>query len=184
MKTMTVSELTEKFKLGSSEQHSDIIIIDIRSPEEYRHEHIHAAINIPISEIHTLTDKQYTNKIAIFHCSSGTRTQLNQSALASTAFQQTYCLNGGIEAWKRSGLEVNKAVNAPIDVMRQVQIIVGLMIVLGLSLSNLSTYFLLLPAVAGIGMLIAGITGFCGMAEILKFLPWNRARIQKVAETK
>ena len=44
-------------------------------------------------------------------------------------------------------------------------------VVLGYSVS--SGFFLLSGFVGG-GLLFAGVTGFCGMARLLKVMPWNR----------
>ena len=44
--------------------------------------------------------------------------------------------------------------------------------VLGLSVSP---WFFAVPLFVGGGLLIAGLTGFCGMAVLLQRAPWNRA---------
>ncbi|KAE9854486.1 DUF2892 domain-containing protein, partial [Escherichia coli] len=39
---------------------------------------------------------------------------------------------------------------------------------------TLSGGFFLLSGFVGAGLLFAGLTGFCGMARLLKIMPWNR----------
>ncbi|WP_328287290.1 YgaP family membrane protein [Enterobacter cloacae] len=39
---------------------------------------------------------------------------------------------------------------------------------------TLSSGFFLLSGFVGAGLLFAGLTGFCGMARLLKVMPWNR----------
>jgi hypothetical protein len=34
--------------------------------------------------------------------------------------------------------------------------------------------FYALSAFVGAGLLVAGVTGFCGMARVLALMPWNR----------
>ncbi len=59
--------------------------------------------------------------------------------------------------------------------MRQVQIIAGFLIVLGVALSyTVSKDFILLSGFVGLGLLVAGVTGFCGMANLLMLLPYNK----------
>ena len=61
--------------------------------------------------------------------------------------------------------------------MRQVQIAAGLLVLAGLGLGLIfSPLFFILSAVVGLGLAIAGATGFCGMARMLKALPRNRGR--------
>ena len=79
--------------------------------------------------------------------------------------------------WKRCGLttEVNR--KAPLDIMRQVQIVVSLMVLIGVILSYaISPYFIILTIIAGLGLLIAGVTGYCGMANLLMMLPYNKPK--------
>lgn len=59
--------------------------------------------------------------------------------------------------------------------MRQVQIAAGLLILCGVVLGySVSSGFFLLSGFVGAGLLFAGVTGFCGMARLLKVMPWNR----------
>lgn len=177
LKIINTEALLKQFSFEDIQQREDIVIIDVREQQEYAHEHIDQSINIPLGKLGTLESENYRNKIAIFHCRSGKRTSLNENAMDSTPFKDKYCLSGGIVEWKSAGMPTISEYAAPVDVMRQVQLIVGCMILLGVSLSYLiSVYFIILAIFAGIGLLVAGFTGFCGMAEVLKFLPWNQAR--------
>lgn len=175
MQTLTLHKLLEKYPQEALLAKKDIMIIDVREADEYAHEHIQGAKNIPLKQLHTLKPEDCQNKIAIFHCGSGHRTELNQAVLDETPFKTKYCLAGGIHAWKTAKLPLQKNSNAPVDVMRQVQFIVSMMILFGVGLSYLiSPYFILLTILAGLGLLLASITGFCGMASVLKLLPWNK----------
>jgi hypothetical protein len=58
--------------------------------------------------------------------------------------------------------------------MRQVQIGAGSLILLGLALSNVAPAWIALTWMVGIGLTVAGITGFCGLARLLMAMPWNR----------
>lgn len=63
----------------------------------------------------------------------------------------------------------------PLPLMRQVQIVAGALILLGVALGYaFSSGFFLLSAFVGAGLTFAGITGFCGMARLLALMPWNR----------
>ena len=65
----------------------------------------------------------------------------------------------------------------PIEIMRQVQIVAGSLVLIGVILGYFVTpAFYALPAFVGAGLLFAGISGFCGMAKLLAIMPWNRPR--------
>ncbi|HRD78783.1 MAG TPA: DUF2892 domain-containing protein, partial [Hyphomicrobiaceae bacterium] len=74
-------------------------------------------------------------------------------------------VEGGIESWKRAGLPVMKDASQPLELQRQVQLIAGFLIVLGAVLSvSVSPVFVWLSAFVGAGLMLAGATGWCGMA--------------------
>ena len=59
--------------------------------------------------------------------------------------------------------------------MRQVQIVAGSLVLTGVVLGALvSPGFYALSGFVGAGLLFAGASGFCGMARLLAFMPWNR----------
>ncbi len=65
---------------------------------------------------------------------------------------------------------------AVIPIMRQVQIIVGATVLLAVVLGVLiSPWILVVAGLMGAGLLFAGLTGTCGMATVLRYMPWNRS---------
>lgn len=150
------------------------LLVDIRSPDE------HARERIPNAQLHPLP-RIAPNSLGenapavIFHCRSGFRTTANAAILMTAAKCNAYILEGGLEAWRDTGLPVIKDVKRPIDIMRQVQIMVGSIVLFGMLLGMLVTpAFNIVPIMMGGGLLFAGITGWCGMAKVLAFLPMNR----------
>lgn len=178
MQTLTIESLLEQYTKEVLLAQKDIMIIDVREADEYQHEHIQGAKNIPLKQLDSLKAEDCQGKTVIFHCRSGHRTEINQGILDRTPFKTKYCLAGGLNAWKAAKLPIQKNSKAPIDVMRQVQFIVSMLILLGVGLSYLlSPYFILLTVFAGLGLLVASVTGFCGMASLLKFMPWNKTNV-------
>ncbi len=154
----------------------EIIIIDIREPSEYAREHIPGSINIPLNQLTEYDTTNWQDKTVLFHCKSGNRTKQAQILIDKIPHGEKLCLSGGIEEWKLIGNDVLTNKEAPLELMRQVQIIAGSMVLLGVLLAYLiSPYFIILTIIAGIGLLNAGITGFCGMAKLLMFLPYNKS---------
>ena len=64
---------------------------------------------------------------------------------------------------------------APLEIMRQVQIAAGMLVLIGVVLGVfVAPAWLGLSAFVGAGLAFAGATGFCGMARLLMLAPWNR----------
>jgi rhodanese-related sulfurtransferase len=88
---------------------------------------------------------------------------------------EAYVLEGGIDAWIAAGLPTEHDRKAPLEIMRQVQIVAGMLVLAGVALgATVSPGFLLLSGFVGAGLTFAGATGFCGMARLLALAPWNR----------
>ena len=86
-----------------------------------------------------------------------------------------YIMEGGISAWGNAGLPTKKVRGAPIELQRQVMIVAGSLVLVGTVLSLfLSPLWIALAIFVGVGLTVAGISGFCGMAHLLALMPWNR----------
>jgi len=171
--TITAQEAKQLISNGA-------LLVDIRSPDEYAREHIAGARLHPLSQI-TANAIGVDAPAVIFHCRSGFRTAANAATLASAARCKAYILEGGLEAWRDSGLPTIKDVTRPIDVMRQTQLVIGSLILAGVLLGALAApVFNIIPALMGLGLIVAGLTGQCGMAKALALLPMNRRAIKSV----
>ena len=154
------------------------LLVDIREADEHARENIPGAHLAPLSQLDQADLGLPEGRRVIFHCRSGARTQGNAAQLAAKAGSacDAYILEGGLDAWKKAGLPVAVNRRQPLELQRQVQIGAGSMAFLGTMLGLLvSPWFFVIPAFVGAGLTIAGVTGFCGMARILKKAPWNRA---------
>lgn len=148
-------------------------LIDIRSADEHARARIPGSENRPIDALGRVGDAP----AVVYHCRSGMRTSANASRLAQASDCPAYLLEGGLDAWRAAGLPVAENRKAPLEIMRQVQITAGALVVLGVVLGILfSPAFLGLSAFVGAGLVFAGSTGWCGMAKLLAAMPWNRQR--------
>jgi len=153
------------------------VLIDIREADERAREHVPGARHNPLSRLSAIELQSAT--AVIFHCRSGARTAANAQRLGAASECDAYILEGGIEAWKKAGLPVTVDVRQPIEIMRQVQIVAGCLVVAGVALGVwVAPGFLALSAFVGAGLVLAGTTGWCGMAKLLALMPWNR-RVRK-----
>lgn len=152
------------------------VLIDVREDMEYAREHIAGARHVPLSRFDAAEFPTDSGKIAVFCCASGNRTTANADRLTAVGLKDVRQLAGGLSAWKAAGLPVMLNRKAPIDIIRQVQIGAGSMIIAGAVFAALvSPWFIALSGFVGAGLLVAGITGKCGLARVLTLMPWNRA---------
>lgn len=151
------------------------ILIDVRETDEYVKEHIPEAHLVPLSGFNREDFPEDHDKIVIFHCQSGGRTNASAARILATGFKEVYQLENGLKGWHSAGFPVNVNLKAPISIMRQVQITAGSLIVLGIVLSVLfNSWFLLLSLFVGAGLVQAGYTGNCALAAVLGAMPWNK----------
>jgi rhodanese-related sulfurtransferase len=151
------------------------VLIDIREPEEHAREHIVGARLVPISGFDQHDFDRDHDKAVIVHCRSGMRTAEHAASIIARGFPRAFALEGGLEAWKKAGLPVHVDRSRPIELIRQVQIGAGALVLLGLALAlAINPWFAALSAFVGAGLVFAGATGFCGMARLLAVMPWNR----------
>lgn len=152
------------------------VLIDIRENDEFAREHIPGAHHMPLSGFDAADFPGAEDKIAIFHCASGSRTAEAAPRILETGFARACQLEGGLSGWKAAGMTTLVNRRVPISMQRQVQITAGLMVLAGVLLGfALSPWFFALSGFVGAGLTFAGLSGTCGMAKLLGLMPWNRA---------
>lgn len=152
------------------------VLIDIREPTERAREAIPGTLSCPLSTQNesALADLP-RGKLLIFHCQSGRRTLENEDRLACFGSGEAHILEGGLSAWKAAGYPTRIDRSRPIEMQRQVQIVAGALVFAGVMLAWLvHPLFLALAGFVGMGLMFAGVSGWCGMARLLGILPWNR----------
>ena len=153
----------------------DTLLLDVREPGEYAREHIPGARLQPLSALNTANLNLGGACRIIVHCASGMRSAKAAEQLHAAGIAPVAHLAGGLPAWRAAGYEVVVDRKAPLPIMRQVQIVAGTLILLGVGLgASIHPAFYGLAGFVGAGLLMAGVTGWCGMAMLLGRLPYNR----------
>jgi rhodanese-related sulfurtransferase len=168
---LTPQQVRERLDAGRA------ILVDIREADEFARSHIAGAQSQPLStweKAHLSVDPDAD---VIFTCRSGMRTAGACDRLAVRVNGDAFVLEGGLNAWAKAGLPVATNANAPMEIMRQVQIAAGALVLIGVVLGFLvSPAWFGLSGFVGAGLTFAGISGFCGMARLLMLAPWNRVK--------
>ena len=84
------------------------ILIDVRSPQEYKEGHLEGAMLIPEYELVSRCRQELRNKDAIYivYCSSGTRSKKAQKELEKLGYTNVYNLYNGIQNYWGFGFYV------------------------------------------------------------------------------
>ena len=90
-KDIKQEEINQYIKQGA-------ILIDVRSPQEYRESHLDGAISIPYYQIKRVIEKQVTNKeqVVVVYCSTGHRSQEAQKILENMGYKNIYNVYEGV----------------------------------------------------------------------------------------
>ncbi|MCL4107060.1 UNVERIFIED_CONTAM: hypothetical protein GTU68_050291 [Idotea baltica] len=171
--TISATELASKAK-GQS-----VVLIDVRTPVEFREIHAQIARNVPLDSLNPseiMADQAMPDDAPLYViCRSGSRSAKACEAFQSAGFKNVVSVEGGTQAWSNAGLPVNRGKKA-ISLERQVRIAAGAIALTG-SLAAIFTnnvYFAGIPAFIGAGLTFAGITDTCGMGMMLAKMPWNQ----------
>jgi len=83
----------------------DVVVLDVRTPEEFNSGHIPNAINIDIYSDYFRADISALDKSKSYavYCRSGKRSVDASSEMDLTGFENTFNLTGGIIEWVDSG---------------------------------------------------------------------------------
>lgn len=157
-------------------------LIDVREPVEFVEEHIVGTKLIPLGELERRSTEIAKTMPVVVMCRGGTRGQQGVHKLLTLGFSDVQNLEGGILAWKAAGLPVECASRRGLPLMQQVQLVIGLGVLMGSILAlTIHPLFALLAAFFGAGLTLAGSTGWCGLALLLAKMPWNKASCSEQA---
>ncbi len=86
------------------------ILLDVRTPEEYREGHLAHSINIDYKadDFKKVVAQLDKNRPYFVYCKAGVRSQKATNIMRNLGFTQLYNLDGGIDAWKAEGLPVQQ----------------------------------------------------------------------------
>ncbi|MGN7437690.1 MAG: rhodanese-like domain-containing protein [Alcanivorax sp.] len=153
------------------------VLIDVREPDEFKTRHIPYAHSIPlstVSEMMGFMDIPQDKKI-IMQCLAGKRGEQACGILRSDAKHEIFNIEGGIGAWESSGLPVIGGAEPKFSIFRQVQMIMGTLIAALVVFGFLGmTFMFALAGIFAAALAVAGFTGWCGLAILLRKMPWNK----------
>lgn len=163
--TITAEQL--KSRLAESKP---TLLIDVRTPAEFREAHVAGAVNKPLDQ---LDPAEFRGQALLVVCRSGSRGQMACDKLAAAGVNDVINVEGGTLACVEAGMNVIRGKKA-MSLERQVRIAAGCLVVAGVALSFLHPAWLGLSAFVGSGLVFAGVTDTCGMGMLIARAPWNQ----------
>lgn len=99
-KTPAPGKISAKQAKEMLTDNADIILLDVRTEDEYKEKHIEGALLIPDYEISSRAETELPDKDAVIlvYCRSGRRSEIAANALAEMGYTNVYDF-GGIQSW-------------------------------------------------------------------------------------
>jgi rhodanese-related sulfurtransferase len=98
MSVISLSAQEAKDKIQSE----DIVILDVRTPDEYSRGHLAGSKLLPLDQIDLQADKilKDKNRAVLVYCLSGSRSAVASQILESKGYQTIYNLSHGLMEWR------------------------------------------------------------------------------------
>ena len=91
------------------EERADVMVLDVREPEEFEMGHIPGAVNVPRGILESAADPDYKNphpelcrarhRPILLYCKSGGRSALAAATLQEMGFEEVYNIAGAAAVW-------------------------------------------------------------------------------------
>ncbi|HTR42137.1 MAG TPA: rhodanese-like domain-containing protein [Pseudomonadales bacterium] len=170
MKTISIFELQKL--LAAQPQ---LPLFDVRTPVEFTEVHVPQAQNVPLDELRPGAIQFPKEQPVYLLCRTSNRATKAAEKLAKEGFAQPVVVEGGTLAWVEANLPVVRGTGKVISLERQVRIVAGSLVFIGVLLGwFVHRAFFGLAGFVGAGLVFAGITDFCGMGLLLAKMPWNK----------
>lgn len=90
--------------------HKNAFVLDVREPAEYESGHLLNAKLVPLGKLKERANEleKHKDKPVVVVCRSGNRSGTACAILTKLGFTQTYNMMGGMMAWQKSNLPVQK----------------------------------------------------------------------------
>ena len=97
-KTISVSDASAMIQ-----SYPNLVILDVRTAQEYAQGHVKGAINIPLSDLPGRIGELDRNRPILVYCQTGVRSAQASTILVNSGFTQVYDMEGGLNAWINAG---------------------------------------------------------------------------------
>ena len=96
----SIQEITVEGLHSRLERGDELLLIDVREPDEYEQSRIEGSTLIPLQTLPERCDSIDPNQEVVVHCKSGGRSAHAVGFLRDKGFAKVFNLRGGIKAWQ------------------------------------------------------------------------------------
>jgi rhodanese-related sulfurtransferase len=102
--------ISQQDVLQGIQNHQDMRLIDVRTPEEFDTGHVPGAINIPYAELRARLEeiRPHHDTGLILYCETGRRANMAAKTLRKAGLNHIRHLEGDMSAWRQSNLPIEK----------------------------------------------------------------------------
>jgi rhodanese-related sulfurtransferase len=163
------------FGLKEQLENGEIHLVDVREEMEFAGGRVSGANLLPLGELEERHRELDHSKPIYVMCRTGRRSGEAQKRLQAMGFTNVINVVGGIEAWRKEDLPLERDEHAPWSIERQVRFTAGTLVFIGVILSLLvHPYFIVLSGFVGFGLAFTAVIDWCGMGMLIAKMPWNR----------
>lgn len=91
-------------KVKDALDRGEIVLVDVRTPQEFSFERIEGALLAPMQEFQARYMPPQEEKRLVFHCGSGARSKKVAERYLEDGSTAIAHMEGGLAAWKKAGL--------------------------------------------------------------------------------
>ncbi len=158
-------------------------VLDVRTAAEFEVGHVPGSVNIPLSQLPRVCQDLAgggRGRIAVM-CQSGVRSEKAEELLRENGCSDARVVDGGLNAWQSMGGDIEQG--RPLWALeRQVRLVAGSLVLLGVVGSMRYPRMKLLSGAIGGGLAFAAASNTCAMGNVLARLPYNQRSRQDVDE--
>ena len=97
----SINDITKKDMLNMIENYNNVVLLDVRSKQEYNEGHLRDSINIPVFEIKRIARKILDyNSIIIVYCNEGERSKKAIQILKILGYRNLYNIKNGVNMYE------------------------------------------------------------------------------------
>jgi rhodanese-related sulfurtransferase len=151
------------------------MLVDVREYPEFAAGRVAGAKLIPLGHLERRLAEVDRERPVYVVCRTGRRSAEARRKLVGAGFGDVRDVRGGIVAWEHAGFELERDPRAPWALERQVRLVAGAIVLVGVLLAVfVDDAFVWLAGFVGAGLVVAALTDTCAMGMMLAKLPWNR----------
>jgi phage shock protein E len=85
-----------------------VVLLDVRTPEEYQQAHLHGAQLIPLGELERRVQEVPRDRPLLVYCAVGARSVSAAGLLSARGYRDIYQMSDGLVGWYKNGYPIER----------------------------------------------------------------------------